>query len=231
MKTLLLSFVLLLAAASFGQSKDFKRWKVGTMSSFDKQLNEIHLSPEELNGLFPEGFNPNKSIYIPDNATEKIDPIEINFTTGIIGQFSLTEKLEIGMGLAFSKKTFRKYYHLIYHNWNGTIVTQYNYYIDESNSYFDIPAFLRYNFLKSNFNFHLETGLNTSYYLDQRPTHVASKWSMLGSIGLGASYKLGNGIQFSTTAFYKKKFIDFDRSQEIFHSNSLSFELRTAFIF
>jgi hypothetical protein len=231
MKTLLLCLIVLLASSSFGQKKDFKRWKVGSVISFDKQLGEKYLSDVELNLSYQNGVSYADRIHVPESSSEKIEPLSIDFTFGFVGQFSLTPKIEIGTGITLSRKTFRKHYYETWWTCWDEVSIGSHYYINQSNNYLDIPVFIRYNFLQSKLNFHVESGLTTSHLLEKEQVYGITKWSLFGQAGLGASYTLGNGIQFSSTAFYKRKLTNLDRSQDLFHTNSISFEVRTAFIF
>ncbi|MDX2360144.1 MAG: outer membrane beta-barrel protein [Crocinitomicaceae bacterium] len=212
MKTIIFNFCLIVVSISFGQTEDFGRWKFGTSTSFNKNYY----------GDFGANEVGSTSPCSPDWGLNRID-----LTTGIIGQYALTRKLEIGMGISYSRKSHMYDYYEIHGN--NIFCSSLFYYPPIKFSYLEIPVFARYNFLKTKLNFHVELGVITEFLLEET-YYYNSKFSLSGQAGLGISYTIFDALNISATAYFKRKLANFDKLRDVFNPNTVSVELRVAYI-
>lgn len=214
MKTTILILSILISGYGFSQ-EDFKRWKIGSSISYD--------------GSMRGGFIYGSNGIAPGGCVVQEPAFDFDFTAGIVGQYSLTKRLEIGSGLAYSRKTdLESNYYFICGN--GLICPPLiAIYAPMQNNFLEIPVFVRYNFLKTKFNFHVEAGTTGGMMLNEN--YFSSKYRLDGQAGLGISYTIADLINLSATTFYGRRLTDFDRNSIIMYPNSLSLEFRAAFIF
>jgi len=214
MKTIITSLAILISLSSYSQIENLGKWKIGTTVSYDMDLNSFS-SLYSSSGIAPGGcYEPYPSPYTTRSR---------GYSAGVIGQYSIFDKLEVGVGAIYSKK---------YNNYGYP--TDYLiaiYYVPNPSNFIEVPVFARYNFLKTKLNFHVESGVSTSYILDKSFYSSDSRFAMKAQAGIGMSYTFMNLLNVSATTFYKHRITDFSRKMNYSSPNSLSFELRTAIIF
>lgn len=217
MKTIITTLVLLISLSSFSQIEQLGKWKIGASASYDMDLytgfNNID--------IVDPGFAPG-GCYGNDYYGTR------GYSAGIVGQYSIRPRLEVGIGATYSKK-HNQYGSSNYFTYDPLLCYEY-YYAPSASNFLDVPVFLRYNFLKSKLNFHIESGVTSTYTLDKFDYYNTSKFAFKAQGGLGVSYTIGQLINISATTFYKRKLTDFNRSTDYGPKNSMSFELRTVFI-
>lgn len=215
MKTILATIALLTSLISFAQIEELGKWKIGMTGSFDNHLSSNFNATPYGNDC---GFAPGGCIVEAPTST-------FGYSAGILTQYSITRRLEVGIGALYSKQynTIPEFYPTC---GNGCYYLNY---IPGATNFIESPVFVRYNFLKTKLNFHIESGVTTTFGLEKM-LYDASRFTLKGHSGLGMSYTIGNLINVSATAFYKRKLTDFNRNTDYSAPNYVSFELRTLIV-
>lgn len=221
MKTIVTALTLLVSITLNAQvdkatSLKLNKWKVGVSGSYDMHFDNSQQSCGQ---------------FAPGGCVEPYIQPRKSFTTGVIGSYSLWSKLEIGLGLAYSRKESAYDYNWYNYGFCGTEPIYIMTYVEPAVNYLETPLFVRYNFLKTKLNFHVETGATLTYNLAKSNFYDDQRYTLRAQGGLGMSYTIGNFLNIGATAFYKRKLTDFKRESYLSTPNSLSFELRTSFIF
>ncbi|NRA13273.1 MAG: outer membrane beta-barrel protein [Crocinitomicaceae bacterium] len=221
MKEILTALLLITGLTASAQTQELGKWKVGMTGSYDTHFEGSQIINQPNFGIMAGG------------CIEPYYESQVNFTAGIIGSYFVLPRLEVGVGVAYSKQETSNP-NLYYANFCGTEP----YYLQcgvglemDQTRFIETPVFVRYNFLKSKLNFHVETGLTLGYGLNNYSFASSSRFNLRSQGGLGMSYTFGGLINVSATAFYKKKITDFRRITNLNNSNSMALELRTSFIF
>ncbi|MFT6503212.1 MAG: hypothetical protein ACJASQ_003345 [Crocinitomicaceae bacterium] len=224
MKTIITALALLISAGANSQvesprTTELGKWKIGMTGSYVRHFQDVHVFQEEQSGFAPGGCYE-QPYYEP----------QINFTAGIVSSYSILPKLEIGLGVAYSRQQpVNDMLYLPFTCGTGTDFSQ-CYYIPNPSRFIETPVFVRYYFLKTKLNFHVESGLTASFGLNNY-SEMSPKYNLRTQGGLGMSYTFGGLINVSATAFYKRRITDFNRIMNLNNTNSIAFELRTSFVF
>lgn len=196
------------------ETKKQSKWKIGLTFCPDIALrasyneNNIYLRDGDGYGSYgyymdSPGFN--------FNSAQRFNfyNIGINFTAGLIGQITITPKLDIGTGIAYSKKDYLGRYHY---------VSYYSPLYAPSERikqrFIEIPLYVRYNILGNKFRFHIKIGLVSGYLINKVITTdegelATNKFQFSGEFGLGINFNMGERIIFSLTPNYNHSFTKF----------------------
>ena len=228
MKELLTALLLISGFTASAQIQELGKWKIGMTGSYERQFqnDQVFLfgkmpTQEEQCG-FGVGGCYGGSTYTPQR----------NFTAGVVSSYSIRPKLEIGLGVAYSKQRQQAVNDILYLPFTCGTGTDFSqcYYAPEPSRFIETPVFVRYHFLKTKLNLHVESGLTASFGLNNY-SEITPRYNLRTQGGLGMSYTFGGLINLSATAFYKRKISNFNRLTTLTNTNSVAFELRTSFIF
>lgn len=183
-----------------------------TLTCFSQAEEQRH-SPWRVGLIFsPDFYLTSSNVSTGFHIRHEIEPLEFTFTTGIISLFAVTPALDIGAGLAYSKKDY-----------SGTIschVCDFGFKIEPQTAirqrFVEIPLFIRYGIINNRVGLHIEAGMTSSYltgdirtqyYEEELPS--TKSFLLSGHLGLGLEMALREGITLGLTPIYRRSLTDF----------------------
>jgi hypothetical protein len=190
MRTLFTIIILLCTLTVFGQANSGKKekWKVGVTFSPDTYLDSKSFSLTDETGF------------------SSVSASNSNFTSGIVGEWSINSRFEIGLGINYSKKDLSGRYYCDTCEFLTTPSIE-----PLKVRFVEVPVFVRYNILNKQFGIHVEAGINNGYLLNTINSSYtgdlsANKYQISGLVGIGIHLALGQRINLSLTSDYRQSF-------------------------
>src|SRR5690606_11424108 len=129
-----------------------------------------------------------------------LDDSKYNFTTGLTGQYKIAPKLDIGLGITFSKKSFNADWFCHTCDIIGSTPT-----VPIELQFIEIPVFMRLYIIDKKMDLFTDFGLTGGFLTnDVSITEINDNNFLLSTqIGIGTEIDLGKNIGLNGTAMYK----------------------------
>lgn len=222
MKNFLTLILLILSVSAFSQTPEKSKWKLG--------------------GKFAPELATSRNAYaihnIEPDMCHMATPFHkrtLSYSVGIVTQYSITKKLDLGIGASFAKRNIADLCttdgSLIiigpHPEWPSFSLNPKGYF---TMHYVEVPIFTRYEFLDGWFGIHTEAGVTTRYILDQA-RYNNTQFVLTGQVGFGVNLELYDSFNLSYTTYYNRKLTDFTTNTVYWNSNRISFELKGIYQF
>ncbi len=161
----------------------------------------------------PEGLTEISKLRLDGDNGYNLERSYFNYVVGIVGQFPITQKLDIGTGITYSQQDLKGTYYCAYCNSLPFEPERLNL------RFLEIPVFIQYNLLNSKIKLHVQAGFIGSYLIsrpdlnlyNRQDLNYASNTSFnrplsKGFLGIGTNIDIGKKINFQLTPTYRYSF-------------------------
>jgi hypothetical protein len=159
----------------------------------------------------PDNYFKSTSILTGSEIGYQLEPSGFDFSSGLVGLYSIESKFDIGLGIDYSQKGF-----------TGTFYCSTCDFLTApqpeklSQQFIEIPLFVRYNILNKKLGLHADAGFTNGYMINNINTQYegplnCNKFQFIGQIGLGIDLNFGQKMSLLLSSAYYHPFTSFSK--------------------